>query len=155
EQGRKGAIINIISTAGHQGEPNNIAYCTGKSGLLNFTRSAAMELVAHGIRVNSLTPTATDPSESIERGAMGPPGARQRATQECIRAVSKGRADAEAAESERLRTGGGVPGVGRRRNDYGDGPSRRCRRDRAILGVESGGQAELTGRNKVQEKHCE
>src|SRR5271166_2548031 len=69
EQGRKGAIINIISTAGHQGEPNNIAYCTGKSGLLNFTRSAAMELVAHRIRVNSLTPTATDPSESFERAA--------------------------------------------------------------------------------------
>ncbi len=67
EQQRKGNIINIISTAGHQGEPDNIAYCTGKSGLLNFTRSAAMELVAHGIRVNSLTPTATDPAESIER----------------------------------------------------------------------------------------
>jgi NAD(P)-dependent dehydrogenase (short-subunit alcohol dehydrogenase family) len=76
EQGRKGSIINIISTAGHQGEPNNIAYCTAKSGLLNFTRSAAMELIAHGIRVNSLTPTATDPSESIERaerwGRNGP-----------------------------------------------------------------------------------
>ena len=69
EQKRRGSIINIISTAGHQGEPNNIAYCTGKSGLLNFTRSAAMELVGHGIRVNSLTPTATDPSESLERGA--------------------------------------------------------------------------------------
>lgn len=69
EQRRKGAIVNIISTAGHQGEPNNIAYCTAKSGLLNFTRSAAMELVAHGIRVNSLTPTATDPSESLERAA--------------------------------------------------------------------------------------
>jgi NAD(P)-dependent dehydrogenase (short-subunit alcohol dehydrogenase family) len=69
EQHRKGSIINIISTAGHQGEPNNIAYCTGKSGLLNFTRSAAMELIGHGIRVNSLTPTATDPAESIERGA--------------------------------------------------------------------------------------
>jgi NAD(P)-dependent dehydrogenase (short-subunit alcohol dehydrogenase family) len=69
EQRRKGSIINIISTAGHQGEPNNIAYCTGKSGLLNFTRSAAMELIPHGIRVNSLTPTATDPSESFERGA--------------------------------------------------------------------------------------
>ncbi|MDO8431256.1 MAG: SDR family NAD(P)-dependent oxidoreductase [Candidatus Binatus sp.] len=69
EQGRKGSIINIISTAGHQGEPNNIAYCTAKSGLLNFTRSAAMELVAHGIRVNSLTPTATDPAESFERAA--------------------------------------------------------------------------------------
>jgi NAD(P)-dependent dehydrogenase (short-subunit alcohol dehydrogenase family) len=68
-QGRKGSIINIISTAGHQGEPGNIAYCTAKSGLLNFTRSAAMELVTHGIRVNSLTPTATDPSESLERAA--------------------------------------------------------------------------------------
>ncbi|HTT77389.1 MAG TPA: SDR family oxidoreductase [Candidatus Binataceae bacterium] len=76
EQGRRGSIINIISTAGHQGEPNNIAYCTAKSGLLNFTRSAAMELIAHGIRVNSLTPTATDPAESIERavrwGRKGP-----------------------------------------------------------------------------------
>ena len=69
EQRRKGNIINIISTAGHQGEPDNIAYCTGKSGLLNFTRSAAMELVGRGIRVNSLTPTATDPAESIERAA--------------------------------------------------------------------------------------
>jgi NAD(P)-dependent dehydrogenase (short-subunit alcohol dehydrogenase family) len=63
----KGAMINIISTAGHQGEPDNIAYCTAKSGLLNFTRSAAMELVGHGIRVNSLTPTATDPGESDTR----------------------------------------------------------------------------------------
>jgi NAD(P)-dependent dehydrogenase (short-subunit alcohol dehydrogenase family) len=72
--GKGGVIINIISTAGHQGEPGNIAYCTAKSGLLNFTRSAAMELVGHGIRVNSLTPTATDPSESFERaGRWGRP----------------------------------------------------------------------------------
>jgi NAD(P)-dependent dehydrogenase (short-subunit alcohol dehydrogenase family) len=69
EQKRKGAIINIISTAGHQGQPRNVAYCTSKCGLLNFTRSVAMELVRYGIRVNSLTPTATDPSEGIERSA--------------------------------------------------------------------------------------
>ena len=67
DQGRKGNIINIISTAGHQGQPRNVGYCTGKSGLLNFTRSVAMELVEYGIRVNSLTPTATDPIEGIER----------------------------------------------------------------------------------------
>ena len=66
-RGGGGAIINIISTAGHQGEPGNIAYSTAKCGLINFTRSAAMELVRHGIRVNSLTPTATDPSESYDR----------------------------------------------------------------------------------------
>ena len=66
-RGSGGAIINIVSTAGHQGEPGNIAYSTAKSGLLNFTRSAAMELVRYGIRVNSLTPTATDRSESFDR----------------------------------------------------------------------------------------
>ena len=45
EQERKGNIINIISTAGHQGEPGNVGYGTAKAGLLNFTRSVAMELV--------------------------------------------------------------------------------------------------------------
>jgi len=69
ERGVAGRILNIISTAGHQGEPGNIAYSTAKCGLLNFTRSAAMELVGHDIRVNSLTPTATDPAESFERAA--------------------------------------------------------------------------------------
>ena len=64
---RGGVVINIISTAGHQGQPGNVGYCTAKAGLLNFTRSVAMELAAHGIRVNSLTPTATDPREGIER----------------------------------------------------------------------------------------
>lgn len=66
-RGKGGVIINIISTAGHQGEPGNIAYSTAKSGLLNFTRSAAMELARHRIRVVSLTPTATDPDEMFER----------------------------------------------------------------------------------------
>ena len=65
--GRPGAIVNIISTAGHQGQPRNVGYCTGKSGLLNFTRSVAMELAPHRIRVNSVTPTATDPREALER----------------------------------------------------------------------------------------
>src|SRR5262249_4515250 len=69
DQSRRGNIINIISTAGHQGQPRNVGYCTGKSGLLNFTRSVAMELAEYGIRVNSLTPTATDPSEGMERAA--------------------------------------------------------------------------------------
>ena len=67
EQGRRGSIVVIVSTAGHQGQAGNIAYTTTKSGLLNFTRAAAMDLVKHGIRVNSLTPTATDVEEGQER----------------------------------------------------------------------------------------
>src|SRR6266581_3076296 len=59
-QGRGGSIIVIISTAGHQGQAGNIAYSTTKSGLLNFTRAASMDLVKHGIRVNSLTPPPGD-----------------------------------------------------------------------------------------------
>jgi NAD(P)-dependent dehydrogenase (short-subunit alcohol dehydrogenase family) len=69
EQNRGGSIIVIVSTAGHQGQAGNIGYCTSKSGLLNFTRAAAMDLAPHRIRVNSLTPTATDVTESLERAA--------------------------------------------------------------------------------------
>ena len=67
ERGTRGSIIVIVSTAGHQGQAGNIGYCTSKSGLLNFTRAAAMDLVRHGIRVNSLTPTATDVEEGDVR----------------------------------------------------------------------------------------
>lgn len=74
ERGRGGSIIVIVSTAGHQGQPGNIGYCTSKSGLLNFTRAAAMDLARHKIRVNSLTPTATDREEGVERAvAWGRP----------------------------------------------------------------------------------
>ena len=80
EQARGGSIVVIVSTAGHQGQAGNIAYSTTKSGLLNFTRAAAMDLVKHGIRVNSLTPTATDSAEGIERGvAWGRPRPEPRA----------------------------------------------------------------------------
>lgn len=58
-QGAGGSIVNIVSTSGHRGEMARIAYGTAKSGLLNFTRSMAMQLAPHKIRVNSVTPTTT------------------------------------------------------------------------------------------------
>jgi NAD(P)-dependent dehydrogenase (short-subunit alcohol dehydrogenase family) len=63
ERGTRGSIINVLSTAAWQGQPGNIGYCTGKSGLINFTRSVAMELAGYGIRVNGFTPTATMPTD--------------------------------------------------------------------------------------------
>ncbi|MBV8629961.1 MAG: SDR family oxidoreductase [Silvibacterium sp.] len=66
-QGRGGSIINIVSTEGHQGNRGNAGYGTAKGGLLQFTRIAAMELAPERIRVNSLTPTATDPTEGERR----------------------------------------------------------------------------------------
>ena len=80
EQARGGSIVVIVSTAGHQGQAGNIAYSTSKSGLLNFTRAAAMDLARHGIRVNSLTPTATDTEEADARAvAWGRPRPEPRA----------------------------------------------------------------------------
>jgi NAD(P)-dependent dehydrogenase (short-subunit alcohol dehydrogenase family) len=69
EDGRRGCIINIASTDGHQGNPTNIGYSTGKGGILNFTRCAAMELALHGIRMNSITPLNPDPTDGLERAA--------------------------------------------------------------------------------------
>jgi NAD(P)-dependent dehydrogenase (short-subunit alcohol dehydrogenase family) len=66
-QGRGGSIINLASTEAHQGSPGNIAYTTSKAGILNFSCAVAMEVARFGIRVNSLTPTATDPSEGFDR----------------------------------------------------------------------------------------
>ena len=59
----RGSIINVLSTAAWQGQAGNVGYCTAKSGMINFTRSTAMELAPHGIRVNGFTPTATMPDD--------------------------------------------------------------------------------------------
>jgi len=63
ERGVRGSIINVLSTAAWQGQAGNVGYCSAKSALINFTRSVAMELAPHGIRVNGFTPTATMPDD--------------------------------------------------------------------------------------------
>ncbi|HXG53606.1 MAG TPA: SDR family oxidoreductase [candidate division Zixibacteria bacterium] len=52
----KGRIINIASTSGHWGRKEATAYTTAKAGVLNLTRSLAVQLAPHGIRVNSISP---------------------------------------------------------------------------------------------------
>ncbi len=56
DQQRKGRIINIASTSGHWGRPEATAYTTAKAGVLNLTRSLAVQLAPYGIRVNSISP---------------------------------------------------------------------------------------------------
>jgi 3-oxoacyl-[acyl-carrier protein] reductase len=56
EQKRKGKIINIASTSGHWGRKEATAYTTAKDGVLNLTRSIAVQLAPEGIRVNSISP---------------------------------------------------------------------------------------------------
>ncbi len=55
-----GAIVNISSTAGRIGIPDYGAYCATKWGMIGFTQQLALELAAHGIRVNCTCPGSTD-----------------------------------------------------------------------------------------------
>ena len=55
-QGSGGKMVNIASTSGWRGRPRAIAYTTAKGGVINLTRSMAVQLAPHNIRVNSVSP---------------------------------------------------------------------------------------------------
>jgi NAD(P)-dependent dehydrogenase (short-subunit alcohol dehydrogenase family) len=56
QQGRGGKILNVASTSGLIGRKDAVAYSAAKGGVINMTRSMAVQLAPHKIRVNSLTP---------------------------------------------------------------------------------------------------
>ncbi len=52
----KGAIVSTASTAGIDGYSGLHAYCAAKAGVVNLTRSAALQLACDFIRVNCIAP---------------------------------------------------------------------------------------------------
>jgi NAD(P)-dependent dehydrogenase (short-subunit alcohol dehydrogenase family) len=56
KQGSGGKIINIGSTSGFFGRSRAIAYTAAKGGVANLTRSLAVQLAPHRIRVNGVVP---------------------------------------------------------------------------------------------------
>jgi SDR family mycofactocin-dependent oxidoreductase len=59
-EARRGVIVNNSSIAGLRGMARLSHYAASKWGLTGLTKSWAIELAPHGIRVNSIHPTGVD-----------------------------------------------------------------------------------------------
>ncbi|HVM98302.1 MAG TPA: SDR family oxidoreductase [Candidatus Acidoferrales bacterium] len=49
-------IVNVASISAMRGQAYNAHYCASKAGLLNFTRSLALEFASRGLRANCVCP---------------------------------------------------------------------------------------------------
>ncbi len=56
EAGLPGSIINVASIEALRAAPGYSVYAACKAGMVNFTRTTALELSEHGIRVNAIAP---------------------------------------------------------------------------------------------------
>ena len=69
--GIAGSITNVTSIEGVRAAPGYAAYAAAKAGVISYTKTAALELAPHGIRVNALAPDITL-TEGIQ--SLAPPG---------------------------------------------------------------------------------
>ncbi len=59
---RDGCVVNVASTAGVRGGRRRAAYCASKGGLVQLTRSLAIDHGPDGVRVNCVCPGLIDTS---------------------------------------------------------------------------------------------
>jgi 3-oxoacyl-[acyl-carrier protein] reductase len=74
EGGTGGSVMSVTSIEGVRAAPGYASYAAAKAGVINFTKTAALELAPHGIRVNALAPDITM-TEGMAQ--VAPPGAER------------------------------------------------------------------------------
>ncbi|NPV07387.1 MAG: 3-oxoacyl-ACP reductase FabG [Anaerolineae bacterium] len=62
-----GRIINIASISSVQAQYDRVHYCTAKGGLIQLTRTMALELAPHRITVNAVGPTTIETDATRDR----------------------------------------------------------------------------------------
>ncbi|MGC2415821.1 MAG: SDR family oxidoreductase, partial [Stellaceae bacterium] len=80
-QGGGGSIINVTSQLAEVARPERAAYVASKGGGRSLTHAMAVDLAAHGIRVNAIAPGPT--LTGLTRASYTDPAAR-RATEALI-----------------------------------------------------------------------
>jgi NAD(P)-dependent dehydrogenase (short-subunit alcohol dehydrogenase family) len=72
---RAGAIVNVASISGVPGPekfPGWVSYCASKAAVIGLTEALAVEVKAHGVRVNSVSPGSVDTAMWAEASGGAP-----------------------------------------------------------------------------------
>jgi NAD(P)-dependent dehydrogenase (short-subunit alcohol dehydrogenase family) len=67
-----GSVVLMGSVLGSIGAPKYAAYCASKGALVNLAKQAAIEHAPDGVRVNVVSPSATDTGLFMEVAAQAP-----------------------------------------------------------------------------------